>query len=182
MMGVSLNSSIFFFCLIVLTSGCKKNSDVSVDEYIFNELKSQDVDINGDQIMDFRIDYNRLVTDDYPSSGKSWIGFIQSLNKNAILYKPNYGNLFLQEKDTVFSVSTATRIWSPYPADLLTNSGKDAAWAILAPNTITDYYLGFKLSAQNQIGWMKVNIHKSTGMVTLVNKKLAGADFIVIEE
>jgi len=176
---------IFFFYLIVLTSGCKKHVDGNAEQgFVFSQPKSQDIDVNNDGIMDFMIDYKLLVADDYSSSGKSWIGYVRPLDKNEILYKQIIGNLFLNKKDTVFSTSTSTKIWYPYSADLITNSGKDSNWTILASNNITDYFLGFKLksSSKNQIGWMKVDIQKNSGIISLVNTKLTEADFLIIDE
>lgn len=183
-MRATFNCIIFFY-LIVLTSGCKKNIDGKAEHgFIFSQPKSQDIDINNDGIMDFRIDFKLLVPDDYSSSGKSWIGYVQPLDKNEILYKQIVGNLFLQKKDTVFSTSTSTKIWYPNSANLITNTGKDSNWTILASNNIADYYLGFKLksSSRNMIGWMKVDIQKNTGIISLANKKLTEADFLIIDE
>jgi hypothetical protein len=176
---------IFFVCTVLFTSGCEKTRDDKTENSnLIIQPKSQDIDINNDLIIDFRIDYKWLVTNDEPTPGKALIGYIKPLNENKILYKSNVGNLFLLKNDTVFLIQTSKMIWSKFQADLVTNNGKDTIWTVLSSNPINDFYLGFQLSTsiENYIGWMKVDIHKNSGIISIMNKKLTDSEFLIIEE
>jgi len=184
-MKLSISTILSFFCLWVVVSGCEKNRGTTIeDAFIANQPKSLDIDINNDTVIDFRIDYKWLITNDYPTSGKSLTGYIQPLNGNEILYKRNIGNLFLQKNDTIFSTSTATLTWNKYQADLVVNNGQDSTWSIISPEGINNFYLGLKLktAVNNYIGWMKIAVQSMTGEISIVNKKLSEADFIIIGE
>jgi hypothetical protein len=173
------------FSLIVLTCGCEKNKEPeTVNAHFINIPESLDIDINNDAITDFRIEYKELVTNDYPSSGLSMIGFLHSLNENEIVYKPFIGNLFLQQNDIIYSSEVTAAIWSRNPADLISHNGHDSAWRILSPYFLNDLFIGFKLkaSAKIYIGWMKLDIDKKTGNISLLNWKLTEGDFIIIQE
>jgi hypothetical protein len=176
---------IFFVCTVLLTFGCEKTrGDKTENSYLIIQPKSQDIDINNDLITDFRIDYKWLVTNDEPSSGKALIGYVKPLNENKILYKNNVGNLFLLKNDTVFLIPATKMIWSKFQADLVTNNGKDTNWTVISSNHISDFYLGFRLSTsiKNYIGWMKVDINKNSGIISIINKKLTETEFLIIEE
>jgi hypothetical protein len=175
----------FFVSSIVLASGCEKSIEEKTENLNFiNQPKSLDIDINSDLITDFRIDYKWLQTNDIPSSGKSLIGYIQPLNGNEILYKKDVGNLFLLKNDTVSFTPTSTMIWNKYQADLIAKNGLDSIWTILSTNLIGDLYLGFQLKTSNlnYIGWMKVDIHKNNGMISIINMKLTESESLIIEE
>jgi hypothetical protein len=75
-------------------------------------------------------------------------------------------------------------IWSKFQADLVTNNGKDTIWTVISSNHISDFYLGFQLSTsiKNYIGWMKVDIHKNSGVISILNTKLTETELLIIEE
>jgi len=188
-MKSQMELSVILLFFIIFLVGCKKENSKSEKEYFkLNQPVSIVYDLNKDSQNDFKVDYKWLITDNINLSSPSIIGYLEPLGENQILFKTDEGNLFANLNDTICSDYSELGLpfsWYNFPADIVTydnitkNSGK---WRILSRQSKEYYYLACKIyvDTQEQIGWIKLSIDSSTGIVKLIENNFTIGDYIVI--
>jgi hypothetical protein len=180
---------LYAFCLLAIVSGCESNENEPIPDFESPEGAQYDFDEDG--INDFSIDYNTFVWDGVNSSGWGVAGLLKPLNENSILHKRdvNYvtAALFSKKNDVITADISLPLEWETYHARLADiydpDKNVNQVWNIHSANAPDSYYLGIKIKKENGflIGWVKLEIDKATGQISIVDKKLTTDNSILID-
>ncbi|MFK7784819.1 MAG: hypothetical protein AB8B56_06880 [Crocinitomicaceae bacterium] len=187
-------------CLVVTLTflSCKKKDSSPVPDEMETEYPNSTIDccplddtldINGDGINDFIVEYEQVCTSDIPTSACSIRGKMSSMENVNCLYQPydgSYGGfLFLSYTDTIHVDNAPPYQWSNYGSDIVTiswniNSGWDDSWRVRSSQN--EYFLAFKLQngVTDEFGYMELDIDTITGAIEIIDIVNSTSNFIVI--
>jgi hypothetical protein len=179
-------SNIFFILLGFLSlpfNSCTKEKD-SIP--VCQETKEYDLD--NDLKNEIRIQYYAMTWDGIgPDGTGDLIGAeIVPINNTKLLLKQDLGPLFSPLKDTIHFLMNA-----PYSWDLSTHTLAEIRtyinkwpdlWTVKSDEKNDYYYLGFTKSTDpvNELGWVKIQIDRSTGVIEIKDKTTTDQDFLII--
>ncbi len=180
---------LIFGILVIGIFGCEKARDTNTDQKIDGSKEppeipaSDSLDINGDAITDFVIDYPWYVWDGVNASGDGISGRVEPLNGNMVLGDYYRGYIFSNQDDTIFSDVSAPLEWDNLGADVVsiaTTAGYfwPEHWRILSNLYSERYYLGIKLNGKP--GWLEMQIDSLTGGIVITDKNTTEDDYIIV--
>lgn len=157
---------------ILCASTCKKKTAPLLSGLPTSPAK-QAWDLDNDSLADVEIYYRTYSTTENPPSSSATIGYIRPLQQHKLLFKNQISSLMLHPNDTVFAVSTAYK-WYHIATELITMSNVDREWTPLNPEKATIFYVGVQLmkDTSSSIGYLKVELSKESGKVSLVDHSL----------
>jgi hypothetical protein len=164
------------------------NSCTKETDYIPTRQETKDYDLNNDLINDVRIEYNVMTWDGFGPDGTGDIieAEMIPLNNTKLLRKPDIGSLFAPLKDTIHFQMTAPYSWDLSPqkmVEIRTYINKwPKEWTVSSNESIDFYYIAFTKTtdSKNQLGWAKVYIDRSTGIIKIIDTKVTELDFLII--
>ena len=147
-------------------------------------------DLNDDGIDDIKLNYWMVILDGVGFSGSGYSGMFDPLNNNQLYFKRDEDlhalTLFNQLKDTIRSETKKPTEWTYSNAELVyiynvpKNHWPDE-WTINSSLKNGPFYLGVRLENDVvSVGWLKLDIDKSTGSVFLLDQEFTTGDYIVI--
>jgi hypothetical protein len=188
-----MKTNLIFTPILLLTLFSCEMTNQSFDNYskippkIPNAVK---YDLNDDSVDDINIDYRSFTWDGINCAGNGISGVIEPLNQCSILLKYNEYILFNELNDTIRVNTNEPYYWEKYlSSDMVSISSSSFndylwqnEWRIHSNKTMDYYYLGIKIANENinMIGWIKMKIDKSTGVIKILNKKFSTEEYIVI--
>jgi len=174
-MKVLLLTSVALFVLCL--SSCSKT------EAVVTLHPTTEIDIDENGTIDYRIRFSEVDIEPITFSGGTFgvAGRLTTVGENEILRKLQEPSLFLRDLDqveedvetplqwrsvfsqTIVSIATATAE-GDWPAE----------WDVNSDTEHSSYFLGLKLVSDNQfkLGWLAIEIDRSNGVVTVVDKGL----------
>jgi hypothetical protein len=186
-MKTQLYLAVGLLCVLI---SCKKN-DANEELSKTPPAVPKDLfcDMNGDLKNDFKFNYNWYTYDGIGISGDGIGGNITPMNDNQVLYSQDHGSLFLKETDTISITDKQFVKWSYSPASLVSVSTTNdnywpTAWRILGDTQQGYKYIGVKVANNNSysVGWIKISINTASGDITILDKKLKTADYIIVDK
>lgn len=188
-MKIIYNTLLAFF-LILLLNNCEKDKseDIGLSKTLPQSPQMTYYDLNDDLVNDFKLEYQIYTWDGINSSGDGISADFQALNQSLILRKADHFSLFLAPGDTIKNVIEPPFYWDEYMASLVSISTLTDAyvwaseWKIHCDQDQDFYYLGIKLRKDNSysLGWMKLQIDTSNGVVVFVEEKFSNDDYILV--
>lgn len=184
-----MKSNFLWIILIALAfCSCEKddNSNENLSKNPPQIPEAINYDLNDDSVDDIRIEYSWFTWDGINSSGDGISGEVKPLNDCSILFKHKEYSLFIEFNDTIKANINEPYYWEKYLSrDLvsISNSSDNEylwpnEWIIQSGLSLDFYYLGLEIN--NLIGWIKVEVDKSTGTIQVVDKKFTTAEFILV--
>jgi len=189
---------------IAVFSSCEKDED---PEKIPLDLpETVKFDLNDDSIDDITIDYYRFWSSGLNGPevvGEGIMGYVEPLNNCLILKEVNGLALFNKLGDVIEKEPFVWYSWEfPIPWDEEPEDGINYSWEVVSIyssyvdeswpeewsiNSNLDleyYYMGIRITDEtsDQIGWIKLDIDKSTGIIHIVDKRFTTEESIVIED
>ncbi|HEY5125631.1 MAG TPA: hypothetical protein VIK14_18035 [Ignavibacteria bacterium] len=174
---------IFLGLLSFSLNSCNKETD-----YVPSRQETKEFDLNNDLINEIRIQYYAMTWDGIgPNGTGDLIGAeIVPINNTKLLIKQDLGSLFSPLKDTIHFQMKVPYFWelsSQQLVEIKTYINKwPKEWTVLS-NEINDfYYLAFTKTTdtKNELGWVKIQIDKSTGLIEIKDTKISDQDFLII--
>ncbi|WP_299537438.1 hypothetical protein [Ulvibacterium sp.] len=154
-----------------------------------------DYDLNVDTIDDFQIDYVLGSWDGVDESGQLISGFLESLNESTVLVRsgenPPNPILFNRPEDTIWNVPRENFKWNDDPDPITITEIRQAAdgiwpdeWSVNSEFNTNPYYLGIRVKEDEDflVGWIKLEIDRTTGEISFEQFRLAAGEYIVIPE
>lgn len=180
-----------YLCIVSIAfilCSCEKDENLSNNP--LNMPKAVKYDLNDDSIDDIIIEYSLYEWDGTNSSGSGIAGSLQTLNGNSVLLKQNDYTLFNRLNDTIKINTKEPYYWAkdsnPFLVSISNSSDNDylwpSEWKIQSNLNLDSYYLGIMITNDNnnQIGWIKMEINKSSGKIQISDKNFSSEEFIVI--
>ncbi|MCG6189485.1 hypothetical protein [Maribellus maritimus] len=185
-MKISFSTAILF--VFVLLS-CEKGDDLTngLSKTPPEIQGAVNYDLNDDSIDDIKVKYQWYTWDGINSSGNGISGSVEPLNASSILLKRSTEPLFCKLNDTIRFSTNEPFYWEKYlEPDIvsITNSFVNdyfwpSEWRVHSDIT-EPYYFGIKIDNSSQlVGWVQIEIDKSTGGIQVVNKNFSTEEFIV---
>jgi hypothetical protein len=180
------------FILLVLLSvtflSCENSKDIENNNLPPVKPVVKEFDVNNDLIIDFKIQYYAMTWDGIGPNGTGDLigGEIVPLNNSKILKKQDLGVLFNPLRDTTYIQMNAPYSWESISYKLIeikTNNNKwPKEWTVSANEVKDYYYLAFMTSTNSkiQLGWIKLQFDKSTGLVEIIETKSSDLDSLII--
>ena len=173
------------FCLFSCEKEDKSNDDLSINppDLSKNPPETPDAmnfDLNDDSVDDIKIEYRWIAWDGINSSGYIISGTIEPLNKSSILLKRDKNPLFNELNDTIRFNTNEPYYWEKYLHQSIVSISNSSVndylwpneWRIHSNMTMDSYYLGIRINNNSQlVGWIQIQIDKSTGAIQILNKK-----------
>ena len=162
---------------LILTS-CSTNES---DNDIPSIHDSISLDIDEDGITDYNINYSGIDIDPFtPTGGVYGIsGSIQPNGANELLRHSEEGLLFLRNLEEIKDIVSDPLEWNDrFSNTIVTIATKNVEgewpsnWKILSARKHSTYFVGLKLvtDSKNQLGWVEIEINRSSGSATIVDK------------
>ena len=185
---------LIFGLILFLHNSCRKSTS-EINGNIPKQTKTQptipqtvDFDFNDDQIYDFEIEYSNFTWDGINCSGDGISGNFKPLNQNTILLRTNERTLFLQYNDTIKNTAENPSYWDNFRACVVSISTLPDGnlwpieWSVQSNQNQQVYYLGIKVVVKSgySIGWLKLQVDKTSGIVEIKDKKITNASFIIV--
>lgn len=182
-----MKKTAIFFTLPLLLSitfhRCTKETD-----YIPSRQETKEFDLNNDLLKDVRIQYSVMTWDGFgpDGTGDLIMGVILPINDTYLLSKEETGSLFSPLKDTLHFQMKNPYTWNVSSHNLVeirTYLNKwPKEWTVNSNEVSEYYYLAFakKTDTRNQLGWLKIKIDKSTGLIEIRDTKISDQDFLII--
>jgi len=183
----------FIFCIPLLILSCSKNDDDQQNSEQPDIPESITYDLNGDTVDDFTIVYSEGIWDGAGASGGVYTANFHPKEENRILseYEENVSTSFLFSTigDSIQRMPKPLQEW--YHIGWFHTLWQDGngvwskEWLIDYTMSISNpYYVGVQIKEGDEflIGWLKLEIDKTTGKIDIVDHKLTSEDFIVIDE
>jgi hypothetical protein len=170
--------------LFIISCDVSHNDDV----FIPTKPETKEFDLNGDLINDFKIQYVAGSWDGVGpnGTGEFMVGEIYPLNNTKILNKQDQGYLFMPLIDTVHFKMNLPFLWQATSAKLVEIKTYINEWPnewSVNSNELKDfYYLAFFIPTEdsNIIGWIKIQIDKSSGLIEIKETKSTNQDLLII--
>jgi len=152
-------------------------SDSTCIEYIPIIPATSEFDLNGDSIADFMIKYLFADYDGGNVSG-AYIGRLMPIGDNQVLRMSSEPALFQLYLDDIQANVDAPLKWDDgwsHPLVSVEYCGDDKwskNWKISTIEEYPNYFMGLKLLNDNlnELGWIEIEINKSNGIVSILNK------------
>lgn len=198
----------FYLGLIIFSivfSSCEKDEDFEKKLLPPLELpETVNYDLNNDLIDDIAVFYNRFWRSSSPYSefyGEGIEGNIKPYNNCLILKLDGSYSLFSEPGDLISKEQLYPYSWEPFPfygytseidvfwevVSIYSDYDEEAwpdEWRIESDLDLDYYYMGIRITDEDsdQIGWIKLDIDRSTGIIDIIDKQFTTDDSIVIEE
>lgn len=195
---MKIASYLLLIIFIAFFSSCEKDEDFVKKSLELPERTYNDLD--DDSIIDITIYYNRfwsLRLNGSGADGEGIVGSLEPLNNCSIL-KKEYGLTFFNKVGDVIRREPGRYFWAPtdledtaryyWDAVSIYSSYDDETWpdewSIESDLDLDYYYMGIRITdeSNDQIGWIKLDIDKSTGIINIIDKRFTTDDSIVISE
>jgi hypothetical protein len=178
---------VIFFTLCLLT-GYTFYSCTKETYYIPSRHETKEFDLNNDLINDVRIQYIAMTWDGVGPDGTGDLieGEILPINNTRLLSKEVSGSLFPPLKDTLHF-----QMKSPYSWDVSSHNLVEIrtyinkwpkVWTVNFAEASEYFYIAFvkTTDTRNQLGWIRIKIDTSTGLIEIIDTKISDQDFLII--
>jgi hypothetical protein len=180
------NLTVLLVVLLIISPGCTEKKNTGNNPPAMPE--SENYDFNNDEVDDFIIEYEKYTWDSRGNRGDGQAGKIVPLNGNLILTGQDELALFHEIYDTIQKEVGLPLKWISLEKDLVMVENSSAndfvwpdEWSVLSDNNGPDYYLGVIISDEIPVlGWIKLKITASTGVIEVMDKEFVEGDFIMI--